>query len=61
MMCDFPDGTVVRYGKLCLCTGARPNVLVDHPLVMGIRDTTVGAVTPLVVMRTRVWNVPDWV
>jgi len=33
-------GVTIRYGKVCLCTGARPNLISqDHPHVLGIRDT----------------------
>ncbi|ORZ30418.1 hypothetical protein BCR44DRAFT_1444874 [Catenaria anguillulae PL171] len=31
-------GTEYPYDKLCLATGARPKVIVDHPHVIGIRD-----------------------
>ena len=34
-------GTVYPFDKVCICTGARPDVIMDHPLVMGIRDTEV--------------------
>ena len=27
------------YKKLCICTGGRPNILAEHPRVIGIRDT----------------------
>lgn len=27
------------YKKLCICTGGRPNVIAEHPHVIGIRDT----------------------
>lgn len=34
------SGRVVSYGMICLCMGARPQlILEDNPLVMGIRDT----------------------
>ncbi|CAB0020025.1 unnamed protein product [Nesidiocoris tenuis] len=34
------SGTVVKYGKLCVCTGARPKLIApDNPHVLGIRDT----------------------
>ena len=35
-------GRVIKYGRLCLCHGARPKLLPEaegNPLVMGIRDT----------------------
>ncbi|KAF0298180.1 Pyridine nucleotide-disulfide oxidoreductase domain-containing protein 1 [Amphibalanus amphitrite] len=33
------DGSSVRYGRLCICTGGRPRLpLPDHPAVIGIRD-----------------------
>lgn len=28
----------VGYKRLCLCTGARPKLAIEHPLVLGIRD-----------------------
>lgn len=34
------SGTLISYGFLCICTGARPKLIVqDNPLVIGIRDT----------------------
>ncbi|XP_037070259.1 pyridine nucleotide-disulfide oxidoreductase domain-containing protein 1-like [Pollicipes pollicipes] len=33
------DGAVVRYDRVCVCTGARPRFpLPEHPAVIGIRD-----------------------
>ena len=29
----------MSYDALCIATGARPKLIVDHPLVVGIRDT----------------------
>ena len=29
----------VSFDSLCIATGANPNVIFDHPLVIGIRDT----------------------
>ncbi|XP_077516065.1 pyridine nucleotide-disulfide oxidoreductase domain 1 [Amblyomma americanum] len=37
---SLKSGRVVSYGLICLCMGARPQlILEDNPLVMGIRDT----------------------
>lgn len=37
---ETADGRVFGYKKLCICSGARPNLLTqDHPYVLGIRDT----------------------
>ena len=33
------DGREVLYDALCIATGAKPKLIVDHPLVVGIRDT----------------------
>ena len=33
------EGRQLRYGRLSLCTGARPKVELRHPLVLGLRDT----------------------
>ncbi|XP_073418437.1 pyridine nucleotide-disulfide oxidoreductase domain-containing protein 1 isoform X2 [Dendrobates tinctorius] len=34
------DGTCYRYEQLCVCTGARPRLIVEgNPYVLGIRDT----------------------
>ncbi|KAH3734595.1 pyridine nucleotide-disulfide oxidoreductase domain-containing protein 1-like [Dreissena polymorpha] len=33
------DGSVIQYGMLCICTGAKPKVIADNPHVLGIRDT----------------------
>ena len=35
------DGSVVKYDRLCVCTGAVPRTLLRHPLVLSIRDTQV--------------------
>ena len=34
------DGGVglVRYDRVCLCTGAQPKLAIQHPLVLGVRD-----------------------
>ena len=34
------DGAVLRYGRLCICTGGRPRLSLPdrHPAVIGIRD-----------------------
>ena len=33
------DGSVLQYGRLCICTGGRPRLsLPEHPAVIGIRD-----------------------
>lgn len=33
------DGGTIPFDKICLCCGAIPRVLVDHPCVVGLRDT----------------------
>ncbi|XP_062863038.1 pyridine nucleotide-disulfide oxidoreductase domain-containing protein 1 [Trichomycterus rosablanca] len=34
------DGQIFHYEKLCLCTGAKPKLLIrDNPHILGIRDT----------------------
>jgi len=33
------DKRCLKYDKLCLCTGAEPNIISDNPNVIGIRDT----------------------
>jgi len=33
------DGRVYQYGRLTVCSGARPVLVADHPHVIGIRDT----------------------
>ena len=37
-------GDIVSFDKLCICTGAVPNVVIAHPRVIGLRDTAVSAV-----------------
>ena len=32
------DGATFTYDKLCICTGARPRLIFNHPNVIGIRD-----------------------
>ena len=32
-------GNTYFYKKLCICTGGRPNIIAEHPCVIGIRDT----------------------
>ena len=33
------DGVgTLRYGRVCLCTGSRPKLAIQHPLVLGVRD-----------------------
>ena len=32
------DGSTVVYDRLCVCTGARPKVVVRYPLVIPVRD-----------------------
>ena len=32
-------GNTYFYKKLCICTGGRPKIIVEHPFVIGIRDT----------------------
>ncbi|XP_033227232.1 pyridine nucleotide-disulfide oxidoreductase domain-containing protein 1 [Belonocnema kinseyi] len=32
-------GRIIKYQKLCLCTGARPKIIAENPYVIGIRDT----------------------
>lgn len=34
------DGNVLQYDRICLCTGGSPKLVVHHPLVLGLRDTT---------------------
>ena len=29
----------IMYKKVCICTGGRPNIIIDSPYVLGIRDT----------------------
>eukprot|EP00941_MAST-03F_sp_MAST-3F-sp1_P005623 g5623.t1 len=37
---SLKDGTTLKYDSVCLCTGARPRLLLDgHPNIIGIRDT----------------------
>lgn len=31
-------GTIVRYEVLCICTGVKPKLIAQHPLILGIRD-----------------------
>jgi pyridine nucleotide-disulfide oxidoreductase domain-containing protein 1 len=38
-MIDFIDGQRLRFDKLCLAMGVKPKVIVEHPLVLGLRDT----------------------
>ncbi|XP_055681260.1 pyridine nucleotide-disulfide oxidoreductase domain-containing protein 1 [Lutzomyia longipalpis] len=33
------NGHEISYKYLCLCTGARPNLIEEHPHIIGIRDT----------------------
>ena len=33
------DGRRIPYDRLCICSGAAPRLVVDHPSVLGIRDT----------------------
>ncbi|KAL4232913.1 Pyridine nucleotide-disulfide oxidoreductase domain-containing protein 1 [Mactra antiquata] len=34
------DGTSIRYGLLCICTGGKPKIIAEgNPYVLGIRDT----------------------
>ena len=35
------NDAAIAYDKLCICTGARPRLVVDHPLVLGLRDAMV--------------------
>lgn len=36
---NFPlDGSKVHYDRLCICTGARPKLIHDHPNIIGLRD-----------------------
>lgn len=43
---ETADGKVYGYEKLCICSGARPKLLIqDKPYVLGIRDTDSAQVT----------------
>ncbi|XP_078365862.1 pyridine nucleotide-disulfide oxidoreductase domain-containing protein 1-like isoform X2 [Oculina patagonica] len=33
------SGKKYFYKKLCICTGGRPNIITQHPCILGIRDT----------------------
>ncbi|XP_066912440.1 pyridine nucleotide-disulfide oxidoreductase domain-containing protein 1-like [Clytia hemisphaerica] len=33
------SGEKIGYDKICICTGARPNVIAENPYVIGLRDT----------------------
>jgi hypothetical protein len=35
------DGTVVNFDKVCVCSGAVPNLAFQHERVIGLRDTEV--------------------
>ena len=35
----LPKYTPISYDRLCICTGATPRLLLQHPLVVGVRDT----------------------
>lgn len=42
-MCNFSyyfrlDGRCFRYDRLCLCVGARPKLIYNHPHILGLRD-----------------------
>ena len=34
----FSDGRVLSFDKLCICAGAAPRLVLEHPLVLGLRD-----------------------
>lgn len=39
---SFMIGTIMKYDKLCICSGASPIILKnDHPNIIGIRDLEV--------------------
>jgi hypothetical protein len=33
------DGSTLAFDKLCICSGAAPRLIADHPCVIGLRDT----------------------
>lgn len=35
---QLQDGRTIPFDRLCICAGAEPNLVVNHPLVVGVRD-----------------------